>query len=47
MEDMTLKTSEILNKFKNDELTLEQAKKLWCRKNKGTNYWYCFKHARS
>lgn len=28
MEDMTLKTNEILNKFKNNELTLEQAQKL-------------------
>ena len=28
MEDMTLKTNEILSKFKNNELTLEQTKKL-------------------
>lgn len=28
MEDMTLKTNEILNKFKNDELSLEEAQKL-------------------
>lgn len=28
MEDMTLKTNEILNKFKNNELTLEQSQKL-------------------